>query len=331
MVEDMIGYKLEDGWNSGVQCMKVTLDPVKMLHRPFLWYMVVSLVDTITAVQLFRMGFLHFSNGLSFRCFPPRLFTRFSQHSPHPELVYWYRPHRSATKKPIVFFHGIGIGLWPYVNFLQELVDADPDVGILAIENLSISMRITRPPMPRDAMLAALTTVLDHHALSSFVVAAHSYGTIVAAHMLHTPALAPRVAGLLLVDPIPFLLHQPAVAYNFVYRAPRTANEWQLWYFASRDPDIARALARHFFWSENILWKEDLAGRPTAVVLSGRDQIVDAVEVWKYLTGEDNWRFRWKGDGLEVLYYADLDHAMVFDIEKRRRPMIEALERFVQE
>ncbi|EMD38036.1 hypothetical protein CERSUDRAFT_113174 [Gelatoporia subvermispora B] len=330
-VEDMLGHKLEVGRNDSVECMRVTLDPVRMLHRPFLWYMIVCLVDTITAICLFKLGFMHFTGRVSFRCFPPRLFTMFSQRSPHPELVYWYRPHRSKTKHPILFFHGIGIGLWPYVNFLKELAAAEPDVGILAIENLSISMHITRPPLARDAMLSALSHVLAHHGLSSLVVAGHSYGTILAAHMVRNPSLAPLISRLLLVDPIPFLLHQPAVAYNFVYRTPHTANEWQLWYFASRDPDIAHALSRHFFWLENILWKEDLEDRPTAVVLSGRDQIVDATEVWKYLTGANSWRFKWQGDGLEVLYYADLDHAMVFDTEKRRRPMVETLKRFVQE
>ena len=127
-------------------------------------------------------------------------------------------------------------------------------------------------------MLKALMTVVDKHKFTRFVVCGHSYGTVVAAHMMRDPEISPRVAGWALIDPIPFLLHLPAVAYNFVYRTPKTANEWQLWYFASRDPDIARALARHFFWAESILWKEDLKGRKVGVTLSGRDQIVDAEE-----------------------------------------------------
>jgi hypothetical protein len=123
------------------------------------------------------------------------------------------------------------------------------------------------------------------------------------------------IAATLLMDPIPFLLHYPAVAYNFVYRQPRRANEWQLWYFASRDADIARALSRHFFWFECVLFREDVLlssagtafGRenarrkpasisetipmrrhkpmPVAVTLAGRDQIVDAPAVHAYLTG----------------------------------------------
>ena len=222
--------------------------------------------------------------------------------------------------------------MWPYVPFLRDIVNADPDVGIIAIESLAISARISAPPLSRQAMLEALRALLDAHGLARVVVVGHSYGTVIAAHMLRDPTLSARVSAWLLVDPIPFLLHLPAVAYNFVYRPPRTANEWQVWYFASRDPDVARTLARHFFWAENILWKEDLADRRVAVVLSGRDQIVDAAEVHEYLTGEPRGQesFRWKEEDLEVLYYADIDHAQVFDTGKNRRPLVEILHDFAQ-
>lgn len=222
------------------------------------------------------------------------------------------------------------IGLWPYVPFLKDISTLDPDVGIIAIEILPVSMRITSPPLTRAAMLQAVTHILDRHDFRRVVVASHSYGTIIAAHMLRDSELSQRVSASLMVDPIPFLLYLPSVAYNFVYRTPKTANEWQLWYFASRDPDISRALARHFFWHENILFKEDLQGHRLAVVLSGRDQIVDANEVKDYLTDSADMGFRWQKDDLEVLYYPDLDHAQVFDTAERRRPMVEIVSRFVR-
>ncbi|KAI9065071.1 hypothetical protein FKP32DRAFT_1610897 [Trametes sanguinea] len=317
-MEDLMGRKIEEGWDQTVRCMKVTLDPVDMIHRPLLWYFIVATIDTITAVQMKNRGFQHYTSSHCAACFPPRTFTAFSNNAPHPDLVYWLRPHKSATKDPVLFLHGIGIGLWPYVPFFGDLVEADPDVGIIAIENLSIKM------------LEALLELLDAHGIERVVVAAHSYGTVIAAHMLRDPQLCPRVSAWLLVDPVPFLLHLPSVAYNFVYRAPRTANEWQLWYFASRDPDIARALARHFFWAENILWKEDLVGKQVAVVLCGKDQIVDAAEVRRYLTGEDDAdiKFKWKKDGLEVLYYPALDHSQVFDTKELRRPMVDIIQGF---
>ncbi|KAH9900781.1 Alpha/Beta hydrolase protein [Cubamyces lactineus] len=329
-MESLFGHEMEDGWDQTVRCMKITLDPVDMIHRPLLWYFIVTIVDTITAIQLMHRGFRHYTSSQCIAYFPPRTFTAFSNASPHPDLIYWLRPHRSATKDPVLFLHGIGIGLWPYVPFFADLIEADPDVGIIALENLSISMRISRPPLTRAEMLQAITELLDAHNIPRVIVAAHSYGTVIAAHMLREPALAARVSAWLLVDPVPFLLHMPAVAYNFVYRAPRTANEWQLWYFASRDPDIARALARHFFWSQNILWKEDLEGKEVAVVLCGKDQIVDAAEVRRYLTGDDDsdMQFLWKKDGLEVLFYPELDHATVFDTAQRRRPMVDIIKRF---
>lgn len=220
--------------------------------------------------------------------------------------------------------------MWPYVTFFREIAAADPDVGIIAVENLSVSMRISHPPFHRPVMLSALSRVLDHHNLPTCVLAAHSYGTVLAAHILRDPDFSRRVVSSLLVDPIPFLLYLPSVAFNFVYREPRTANEWQLWYFASRDPDIARALSRHFFWTENVLWKEDLKGSECAVVLCGRDQIVDARGVKRYLTGNDDNTFRWRKDQLEVLFYPELDHSQQFDTPELRRPMVEIISRFVR-
>jgi hypothetical protein len=173
-----------------------------------------------------------------------------------------------------VFLHGLGvricirdpgsltnliqIGLWPYCSFLAELVREDPDVGIIMLEFLPISMRMTSAPLGREALCSALDLILKAHDIQSCVVVGHSFGTVTGTYILRSP-LASRVAGTVFVDPIPFLLVFPNVAWNFVYRAPREANEWQLWYFASRDPDISRTLARHFFWSECVMFREGIS------------------------------------------------------------------------
>lgn len=218
------------------------------------------------------------------------------------------------------------IGLLPYLPFVKSLASQDPDVGIFAIEILQISSRITRPPPDSQAMCQGIEKILDFHKVSKFVVVSHSYGTAVTAYMLRSSLLSSRIHATLLVDPINFLLHHPSVAYNFLYRIPKSANEWQLWYFASRDPDIARTLGRYFFWSECVLWKEDLAGKKFAVVLSEKDQIVDAKSVRQYLTGaEDN---HWQEGDLEVLWFPGLDHATVFDKKERLKPLLQIIDRF---
>jgi pimeloyl-ACP methyl ester carboxylesterase len=253
------------------------------------------------------------------------------------------------------------IGLWPYCAFLAELARADPDVGIVLLEFMPISMRLTAPPLAREALCATLATVLRAHGMhAAFVLAGHSFGTVVATYVLRSPLLARRVASAVLVDPIPFLLSAPDVAHNFVYRAPREANEWQLWYFASRDPDIARcattpcsrsagvcALTRAQDARASLLLVREhhvqarcvpaicsaracaharraaeLAGKRTTVVLSGADQIVHAAEVHRYLTGTDAPAPRWAEDGLEVLFFPGLDHSVLFDRAVPRKALV---------
>jgi pimeloyl-ACP methyl ester carboxylesterase len=209
----------------------------------------------------------------------------------------------------------------------------------------------------RRTTLEAINTILEDLDISKVTLAAHSYGTFIAGHIVAPPpdaastgdpalTLNRKVASLVLVDPIPLLLHLPTVAHNFLYRAPgfRRANEWQLWYFASRDADVARVLGRCFFWEEGCIWREDLrrfsaeGGRRVSVVLGGGDQIVPSAAVRGYLTGDASEVGEWARAGggserwvnrsgrLEVLWFPGLDHATVFETKERRKMLMRALE-----
>ena len=78
---------------------------------------------------------------------------------------------------------------------------------------------------------------------------------------------------------------------------------------------------RTFFWSENCLWKKDIKGHRVTVSLAGKDLIVDTEAVGRYLAqdGEGGlapaaWKQqKWKGMGLDILWFEELDHAQVFD------------------
>jgi pimeloyl-ACP methyl ester carboxylesterase len=110
--------------------------------------------------------------------FPPRPLTLFTKNrSPVKILSYWLRPHTSKTKLPIVFLHGIGIGLWPYVKFLAALNNQgndDGEVGIIAMEILPISFRITNSALDKEEMCRQIENILLHHGFESFVLVTHS-------------------------------------------------------------------------------------------------------------------------------------------------------------
>jgi hypothetical protein len=188
--------------------------------------------------------------------------------------------------------------LFPYISFIQSIINIkqDPDIGILLPELLPISMHMTLQAVPpRLQMLASLNTILetlcstDHMGWNRVVFSAHSYGTFVAGWIVRDCVVSPsesikddslinKIAHLVLVDPIPILISNPSVAHNFLYREPWTttspssltsshwgwypsysaASSWQLWYFASRDADVARTLFRSFFWLEGGMWEEEV-------------------------------------------------------------------------
>lgn len=89
---------------------------------------------------------------------------------------------------------------------------------------------------------------------------------------------------------------------------------------------VSHTLARHFFWADNILWKEDLKGHNVTVSLAGRDLIVDTETVGKYLAGvdlrseESAWKNKdWVGLDLEILWFPTCDHAQVFERKETRK------------
>ncbi|KAI9666887.1 MAG: hypothetical protein M1831_001392 [Alyxoria varia] len=361
-VEKLLGRKLPPG-NDGAESARLTLGEC------------ISVVDVKMYCTMWLYGF-HFyrtSLGRFFSLFPYRPLTLLSAHkSPVTHLTYWHRPHSSKDRLPILFIHGIGVGLYPYTDFLRELYtgrDAKVDsaeIGIVALEIMPVSSRITHPALAKDTMVQEIRAIALHHGWSRFVLVAHSYGSILATHLLKSPDTSTLIGPVVFVDPVSFLLHLPDVAHNFTVRKPSQGNEHVTWYFGSKDMGVAHTLARRFFWSENIIWKEDLGlegkegeqGRDVTVLLSGKDIIVDTRAVRCYLTASSQEKPTakgkametttdaektnvteifdeeagdledrpWSGSGLELLWFENLEHGHVFNSRRTRKPLLKAID-----
>ncbi|KAJ5267896.1 hypothetical protein N7478_010704 [Penicillium angulare] len=355
-VEQLMERKLSPG-RMDVKGLGQLLNEASGSHRSLLWYTCVFVVDTTMHCKMLYNGFHFHRNSLSqfFAVFPFRPLTIFTaRRSPARHLTYWHRRHTSKKRLPVLFIHGIGIGLYPYTSFLRDLnnelemgVTDDNEVGIIALEIMPVSSRITHPALEKDVMICEIMKIIQYHGWSRFVLVSHSYGSIIASHLLKSDRFSSLIGPTVFIDPVSFLLHLPDVAYNFIARQPARANEYQLWYFGSKDIGVAHTLARRFSWIDNIIWKEDLGikakkdqqeGRNVTVVLSGKDLIVDTETVGQYLMGSSSeartsekeasraWKNRsWIGYGLDLLWYEQLDHAQVFDFENTRRPVIRAI------
>ncbi|KAJ5976545.1 hypothetical protein N7481_010252 [Penicillium waksmanii] len=344
--EKLIGRKLSLG-RTDVKGLGRLLNEAGGSPRSLLWYTCVFVVDTIMYCKMLYNGF-HFHRSILsrfFTVFPFRPLTILTVYqSPARHLTYWHRRHTSKKRLPVLFIHGIGIGLYPYTSFLRDLsremktgATEDSEVGIIALEIMPVSSRLTHPALEKDVMICEIMKIMRYHGWCRFVLVSHSYGSIVAAHLLKSDQFTQLIGPTVFIDPVSFLLHLPDVAYNFIARQPSRANEYQLWYFGSKDIGVAHTLAKRFSWIDNIIWKEDL-GIKAEENQEGGILIVNAETVGQYLMGSSSeartsekevtraWKNRsWIGHGLELLWYEHLDHAQVFDSENTRRPVIRAI------
>lgn len=335
-LEGRLGHKLNPGRGPATS-LRLTFDPIHTTYRGLAWYSIVFIVDQLTHLLMLWHGFTYYAREKrqAASVFPPRPQELFSSHqSPAPGLGYWYKPHEDQSRAPVVFFHGIGIGLLTYINFLADLYKATKShggkgVGIIAVELLPISFRLMDLPDGNGIFLQQMKTIVDYHEWDEFTIAAHSYGSVLTSFIVRDDELKKRLRSILLVDPVTIMLHFPDVASNFTRRPPQRANEWQLWYFASTDPEVAYCLGRHFFWRENIMWKDELLnignsdGRKVSVSLAGKDIIVDGDAVRQYLQSTLD-----EGEGdsdVKVIWYPELDHAQVFDNRSDYQPLIDQL------
>jgi pimeloyl-ACP methyl ester carboxylesterase len=121
----------------------------------------------------------------------------------------------------------------------------------------SLQMASTAPS-PDDSV-GAIMTVLDTDGHDKACIVAHSLGCTVASWLLHHPVACRRVSATVLIDPVTFLLCDPTVATKVVYKDPVNTLDFLMHFFVARELFIANALSRHFNWSHNIIFVEDLS------------------------------------------------------------------------
>ena len=94
---------------------------------------------------------------------------------------------------------------------------------------------------------------------------------------------------------------------------------------------VAHTLSRTFFWSENILWKKDIADRQVTIFLSGNDSIVNAPLVRAYLRdgveeGQQNVKHSENpadNGRLNVIFGENLKHGQMFDLKVWRMRLLD--------
>jgi pimeloyl-ACP methyl ester carboxylesterase len=253
--EDWFHVDFQAGLNPQLECIRLNLDPVQAYHRPLLVYIILYLTTTIFNIVFLQLiwGFNYSADddmlttapGVvwggtlgrihdGFNSTKTFLFTNTTTVPVHDNdedkvvklknIAYFYR-NSNNKKTPIVFIHGIGIGVICYAEFIHQLsksilVDDRP---IFLVELPYVSMHMVDYVPTASETVHEIQIMLNSFGYDKAVFVSHSLGTGVSSWVMNfSPDL---IAGLVMIDPICFLLHYHHVAFNFVHRIPKTLLE----------------------------------------------------------------------------------------------------------
>lgn len=264
-----------------VRPLRLTLDPLDVISRPAICYVV-----TASANFVFR-SFLQRKYGVVRGKFG--------------KLEYFIRMPTVASdelREPIVFMHGLGIGPAQYSMFISRILREFPNRPVLIPLQPHISQSILHPShleaLSKTELVDTLRGLLEELGWASvdekpatikLTFVSHSNGSVPHAWMLKShPQLLHRN---LFVDPVTFCLWEGDVCYNFVYKRPTTGMDVLMRYFVGTELGVANHIQRQFDWSANSLWFEEIpAARDinrAAFFIGGKDSIIDGERVRRYL------------------------------------------------
>ncbi|KAF9076719.1 hypothetical protein BDP27DRAFT_1312478 [Rhodocollybia butyracea] len=301
LLQKRLGKPIPEGSNSSVKPILLNLDKPNILWRPLTFYVLTAIGNLCLDLWYqkshnFRRGSL---DGLEYLVRIPK---KWRSSDRHP--------------RPILFFHGLGLGLVQYHNFLSRLVRDFSDRPLLIILQPHVSQDIFHPkylaPTPRKQTTAALARLLvsfgwadlepavsgcstedeqkgaiyaPKRRLSGVTALSHSNGSYAHAWMLKDyPHMLSRSC---FVDPVTFCCWEGDVCRNFFYKTCTTGFELMVRYFVSTELGVVNLLQKNFDWSSNSLWFEEIpnARDPSkALFLFGdKDSIVATNRVKLYL------------------------------------------------
>ncbi|KAJ3315368.1 hypothetical protein HDU76_002227 [Blyttiomyces sp. JEL0837] len=290
--------KFPPGRNERITPVILNFNPVEAYPKPLLVYSVVYVMESLAYLALRVAGFnKHLpleERGLKVECdasisywswVPGEEKVKSTGAGPVSRRFGGKKGSSSANDQiPIVFFHGIGGGLFCYTFFIYELWRTNKSRAIFLVELPYVSMRLVSHVPHMQQTVIEVEEMLDTHGFKKANFVGHSLGTALCAYMINNSKVVEAVC---LLDPITFLTYHPSLTYNFLHRQPgrnidAKANEYLMHWLISRELYISQFISRHFSWHQVVLWPESLP-KKHHVFVSRYDNLINGDDVSNYI------------------------------------------------
>lgn len=291
--------------NPAITLMAHLREPVRAHWRPLAFYLGTEVVALVKHWALLASGWT---------CAP----------GPHGATVYTFGDVSAANKNsnkqtPILFCHGIGLGLAPYVPMVLRL--AATGRPIIAVEFKHLAMRWTQRVPTVEEAVAELAATLASFNVERCDAVGHSFGTLFLSRLSQVhPQL---VRTLALMDPVCCTMWTGDLVGSFVVKPHACRNGLVTWTI-SRDLHAAAAVSRRFFWTHYNMWAADDSKKSglirTLLAVGGRDNLVSATHVAATVAGNET----------TMLHHPEREHAdVVFHPAWQVRVLDEAVAQMV--
>lgn len=184
---------------------------------------------------------------------------------------------------PIVYVHGIGLGLLPYLPLVDALLATGRSILLPEIPYVSGFRPFQSPNgvLSPAVVSSTMTAMLASHGFLKATWMGHSYGTSWLSYMCKFARKT--VAALVFLDPICFCLHVPYLTKQFVYLRPDPGT---VSYMVRTDVIINWTIQRSFPWAWVTLFTEQIEV-PCYVFLSEKDALVPTAKVVEYFKSKN--------------------------------------------
>ncbi|KAE9410640.1 hypothetical protein BT96DRAFT_953179 [Gymnopus androsaceus JB14] len=278
LLQKRLGKPIPEGSNTKNRPILLNLDKPIVLWRPFTFYALIAVIN------LFLDRWYQVN------------------HNFHHDTWSAFPKSWKATRgpRPVVFLHGLGLGLFQYHSFLSRL----PHIS----QNVFHSRYLT--PMLRKESTQTLASLLasfgwaklecnsgssatsedevgtrPKHQETTSKWSDGTHGSYCHAWMLKDyPHMITRSC---FVDPVTFCGWEGDVCRNFFYKTCTTGTELLVRYFVGTELGVVNLLQRNFDWSSNSLWYEEIPNArdpsKTMFLLGEKDSIINPARVKLYL------------------------------------------------
>lgn len=254
---------LNNNTNTTCKSSMIMTNKLDIVHKPFAFYTLMYAIRKVFNYYMYTLGFTNIIEPIT-------------------NLRVWIKYNNSATNDiPLVFIHGIGFGIIPYISKIRKLSVDRKMLIVPELPNLSYDL-YKFPPPSNESIVVSLYNTLVKLGIKLIDIIGHSNGSILMnifqiryPHMCNYKTYA---------EPVCFHIHQ-AIGANMFYRFPLTTKysikKYILWLFVFRDMYTQYAIKRGVFAEHGLLKNLD---NKTHIILAKNDCVVPSFHIHKYIT-----------------------------------------------